>query len=108
MQNISVCFFAMTQLIQKVLQSKVFGTREKWVIVRYLKNPATPEAEVQKIAEVFEHEDEYVRKSAAEYAVSLADWNQEMEEIIHEELPKKRQQAEERDEEDPEDILRDL
>lgn len=104
------------ELIQVVLKSKIFTARQKWVVIRHIKQNDLTDEEMQKMMDIFANEQTFLeeaqKKADEQYLQDLQERNAELERLIHEELPKQRKEeeskSEEEDEAEAEKLLKEL
>lgn len=78
---------------------QLLDARQKWMIVRYIKQQNPSEKEIEGILETLKKENHYKKRAELE---SLKQWNQVLEKAVHETLKSKRddQSSEQKKEDD--------
>lgn len=82
------------ELTSLIFSSKLLDTREKWVLVRLIKNNQLSPDEVRRIESLINKEDEMIhqteKKNHEVYLEALKKWHTQLTELYHQHVVQKR------------------
>ncbi len=75
-----------TDVTQQIFGCKLLNTREKWMVIRYIKQHNLSEEKIEEILNTLRKEDQFKQEAKLE---SLKNWNDMLSKLIHEKVNQK-------------------